>query len=125
MDDVIDFTTLSLGIPDVSDTPAASTGTSDSLFSTPLLASSGSTGGDRFGSSVGLFYCREVNTVKSPCGGVIANSGFNRFCLKLKCEVKSHRIQKAKLVVGHMYILGVRKKQALLEPSLDVSVLPK
>jgi hypothetical protein len=97
MDDVIDFTTLSLGIPDAEDTPAAASGTSDSLFSTPLLTSSWSTGGDRFGSSVGLFYCREVNTVEIVCGGVIANSGYNRFCLKINCEVKSHRIQKVKI----------------------------
>jgi hypothetical protein len=79
----------------------------------------------RFGSSVGLFYCCEVNTVKSPRGGVIASSGFNPFGLKLNCKVKSHRIQKVKLVVGNMYIIGIRKEQALLEPSLDVALLPK
>ena len=46
MDDVIDFTTLSLALPDIADTPAASSGTSDSLVSTPLsTSSSGSTGG--------------------------------------------------------------------------------
>jgi hypothetical protein len=71
-----------------------------------------------------LFYCEEVNKNKSPGGGVIANSGYNRFCLQINCEVKSHRLQKVKLEAGKLYILGVRKEQALLEPSLDVTALP-
>jgi hypothetical protein len=120
MDDVIDFTALSLGLPDATDTPTAASGMSALLFSTPLSISSGSPGGGRFGSSVGLFYCREINTAESVCGGVIANSGYNRFCLKLNCEVKSHRIQKVKIEVGTLYILGARKEQALLEPSLEL-----
>jgi hypothetical protein len=46
MDDVIDFSNLSLEAPVASETPAAaSSGTSVSLFSTPLLTGSGSTGG--------------------------------------------------------------------------------
>ena len=43
MDSIIDFTNLSLAIP--GDTPAAASGTSASLFSTPLSTGSGSTGG--------------------------------------------------------------------------------
>jgi hypothetical protein len=125
MDDVIDFTALSLALPDIADTPTSSSDTSASMFSTPLLTSSGSTGGDRFGSSVGLYYCQEVNTNTSPCGGVIANSGYNRFCLRINCKVKSHRLQKVKLEAGKLYILGARKEQALLEPLLDVSSLPQ
>jgi hypothetical protein len=123
MDGVIDFTALSLDIPPAADTPAAgSTGTS--LFATPLSTCSGSTGGDRFGSSVGLFYCREVSSV-SVCRGVIAKSGNNRFCLKATCEIKSHRNQKVMLAPDSLYILGTRKDQALLEPSLKGTNIPE
>jgi hypothetical protein len=120
MDDVIDFSNLSLEVPVASETPAASSGTSVSLFSTPLSTGSGSTGGDRFGSSVGLFWCRDFN---APCCGVIANSGFNRFCTKMNCETKAHRAQKVTIELGFLYILGTRKDQAILEPSLNGNLL--
>jgi hypothetical protein len=118
MDDVIDFSNLSLKVLPVSasGTPAsASSGAPVSLFSTPLSASSGSTG-DRIGSSVGMFYCRDSS---APCCGVIANSGFNRFCLKTNCEVKAHRTQKVIIKVGNLYILGTRKDQALFCSGVD------
>jgi hypothetical protein len=65
MDDVISFTTLSLGvITDPTAMPGASSaGTSNELLSTPLSTSSGSTGDSRFGSSVGLYYCGDANAI--------------------------------------------------------------
>jgi predicted nucleic acid-binding Zn-ribbon protein len=121
MDDVIDFSALSI-LPVPTAPVAAASGTSASLFSTPLSTSSGSTGGDRFGSSVGLFYCRDDTDV---CRGVIVNSGGNRFCIKSTCEVKAHRAQKVIISAGNLYILGTRKDQSLLEPSLEGDLLSK
>jgi hypothetical protein len=42
----------------------------------------------------------------------------------VNCEAKSHRTQKVNLAVGNLYILGTRKDRALLQPSLEVSLLP-
>jgi hypothetical protein len=69
---------------------------------------------------VKLFLCESVN---NPCGGVIINSGNNRFCTKSKCGVKSHKSSKVVLQDNHLYIMGNRKHQALLEPSMDSAKL--
>jgi hypothetical protein len=76
-------------------------------------------GGDRLG-SVKLFLCQDV---KSLCRGLISNSGDNRFCVRAKCDVKSHRVNKIMIKEGHLYIRGNRKEQALVEPSLDTLLL--
>jgi hypothetical protein len=69
-----------------------------------------------------LFYCRDATAI---CRGVIANSGQNRFCIKTNCEVKAHQAQKVIINDGNLYILGTRKDQSLLEPSLEGSLLSK
>jgi hypothetical protein len=66
--------------------------------------------------SVTLFLCQDT---KSLCRGLISNSGDNRFCIRTKCEVKSHRVNKVEVKEGHLYIRGKRKEQALVEPSLN------
>jgi hypothetical protein len=48
-----------------------------------------------------------------------------RLCVRINCDFKSHQSQKVILVPGRLYMMGGRKDQALLEPSLDVSALPK
>jgi hypothetical protein len=122
MNTVFAFDTLSLGdeerAPDAS--PRSLRGTSVGLFATtPLLAMSGSTGGDRM-VSVKLFWCKEVSSV---CGGVIANSGGGRFCVKAVCDVKSHLSIKVLMISNHLYIRVKRKDQAIIEPALNIPLL--
>jgi hypothetical protein len=66
--------------------------------------------------SVKLLWFIEVSPV---CGGVIASSGNGRFCVRKSCDVKSHRSNKILMKDNHLYILGKRKDQALVEPILD------
>jgi hypothetical protein len=77
--------------------------------------------GTRWLASVKLFMCKEV---KSVCREAIANSGANQFCIRGQCDVKSHRINKVFLKEDHLYIIGKRKDQALVNLTLDASALP-
>jgi hypothetical protein len=71
--------------------------------------------------SVKLFMCQEV---KFLCRGSISNSGDGRFCIRTRCNVKTHKANKVMVKEGYLYIRGNRKDQALSEPSMDALGLP-
>ena len=56
------------------------------------------------------------------CKGMIGNSDDMRFCCKLDadCTFKTHKLRRASLQEGHLYICSVKNQfQAKREPSLD------
>jgi hypothetical protein len=97
------------------------TGTSTGLFSSPSSLASGSTGGGKVGSTLGLLY---VDIVKNVCGGVIQNTEQLRFCCKSSssCTVKAHK-SKVNLTAGTLYVKHSRTGQARLRPCLSVELL--
>jgi hypothetical protein len=85
----VDFAGLTIIDSDVAPVPVltssrttfalAAAGTSSAgMFSSPSLLASGSTGGVKLGSVLGLVYVERVSEV---CGGAIQNSERQRFCL--------------------------------------------
>jgi hypothetical protein len=116
MNSVFDFDGLSLAAESGARGVQSPTGTLVGLFATtPLSALSGSTGVDRLVSAK-LFMCQEV---KSLYRGSISNSGDGRFCIRTRCDVKTHKANKITVKEGQLYIRGSRKDQALSEPSMD------
>jgi hypothetical protein len=100
-----------------------STGTSgEGLFSSPSSLASGSTGGVKVGSTLGLVY---VGNVLGICGGVIQNSDQRRFCTKAAgtCSTKTHKTARVNLVAETLYVKHSRNGHALLKPSLPVDLL--
>jgi hypothetical protein len=87
-------------------------GTSD-LFATPSSSASGSTGGGKVGSTLGLVF---VSDILEVCGGVISGAGHSvtRFCTKPSgsCHTKGHRTKKVLLRNNTFYIKHTRAGQA-------------
>eukprot|EP00978_Attheya_sp_CCMP212_P011273 scaffold27684_cov62-Attheya_sp.AAC.1 len=61
------------------------------------------------------------------CRGSIRGSGGSRFCCKPfnACTAKYHKTQKVNVLPLHLYLQAPRMDQALLEPALDASNLPR
>jgi hypothetical protein len=129
----VDFAGLTIIDEDVAPAPvsnssrttfaSAAAGTSTAgLFSSPSSVASGSTGGVKLGSTMGLVH---VGNVVEVCGGVISNSDRQRFCCKVvgSCATKGHKI-KLKIAPNTLYIQHTRAGQGRFEPSLSVGLIP-
>jgi hypothetical protein len=109
-----------LRVSTLSEPPGAS-----DLFATPSSSASGSTGGGKVGTTLGLLL---VSDILDVCGGVISGAGHSvmRFCTKPSgaCHTKGHR-SKVLLKGNTFYIKHTRAGQARFEPSLARSFLPE
>jgi hypothetical protein len=99
--------------------------TSD-MFATPSSSASGSTGGGKVGTTLGLMVL--VNDILDVCGGVISGPGHTvtKFCIKPSglCLTKGHR---NKVILSHdtFYIKHSRAGQARFEPNLPRTLMPE
>jgi hypothetical protein len=103
--------------------PSSSTGTSDGFFLLPSSLASGSMGGGKLGSSLGLVY---VGGITQMCGGVIQNLEQKRFCCKPAgaCSTKGHKAKLVGLSTKTLYVKHTQNGHARLEPNPLVYLLP-